>query len=114
MGKPLHLNPKKSIFSRERLGKGVAGLNVALSRGAVLEARKRKAPGEVRAATIAVAKGLQKDVIAKNHSVIAFLKHHKYVIVDGAGKITGTNVPRVLGIGRIRLESKKILNQKYE
>ena len=65
----------------------------------------------VRIATKIVGNALAKE--AKEDKVFGnWLKKYKYVIIDSRGNITGTNLPRILGIGRIRLSTKKILEEK--
>ncbi len=66
----------------------------------------------IKEANHLVAKGLAKEA-QKNEKLMGLLKTHRYVIVDRKGDIYGTKRKRFLGIGRIRLESQKILDGSY-
>ncbi len=68
---------------------------------------------KVKEATKRVQKVLV-DEAQENPDLVKFLKKYKYVIIDRNGNIAGTNMPRLLGIGRIRLSAKKIIEGKYE
>ncbi len=69
-------------------------------------------PG-IRKATQLVGSSLS-SLAKKNAELRAFLNAHRYVYVNGKGQIVGTNMPRLIpGVGRIRLESKKILARDY-
>lgn len=42
-------------------------------------------------------------------SLLDFLYRHKYVFVDKSGRLTGTNMPRVFGVGRMRISTADVL-----
>ncbi len=68
----------------------------------------------IRKATEEVGKVLSKEY--KNNSnqeLIDIVNNHKYVFVDRKGVVVGTNMPRIAGIGRLRLDCKKIKSEKY-
>ena len=67
----------------------------------------------VRQATYNVGAELHKES-KQNPEMMKFLKQHKYVIIDRKGRIAGTNFKRILGFGRLRMETKKIIDGKYE
>ncbi|MFH1664337.1 MAG: hypothetical protein ABH986_06070 [archaeon] len=65
----------------------------------------------VRESTRYLKKKLKEEVRA-NAELKTFLKDYKYVFVDKKGRLAGTNFPRiagVLGIGRIRIKTKDIV-----
>ncbi len=64
-------------------------------------------------ATKNVGVALQKE-LEHSTELRDFLGTHHYVYVDRKGNLVGTNRGRILGIGRIRLESHKILTGKYK
>ena len=66
----------------------------------------------VREATHLVWKGLL-EAAEENRDLKSLLKRWPYVIVDKEGNIVGTNRQRFLKIGRVRLETNKILTGKY-
>ncbi|MFH0970281.1 MAG: hypothetical protein V1776_02355 [Candidatus Diapherotrites archaeon] len=67
----------------------------------------------VRKATQEVGKRLGQESM-HNTELKAFLGKYKYVYVDRKGRIAGTNMPRLIpGVGRIRLQSNKILAGAY-
>ncbi|HLC92458.1 MAG TPA: hypothetical protein VJH23_02005 [archaeon] len=66
----------------------------------------------IHRATLLLGKALGEEA-QKNQPLVEFLKPWKYVFVDSTGMIAGTNRPRIAGIGRLRLETKKILEGKY-
>jgi len=68
---------------------------------------------EVKKATNLLGVALAKET-KKNSQLRDFLLQYRYVIIDGKGNIKGTNSERFLKIGRIRLESKKILAGEYK
>lgn len=41
------------------------------------------------------------------------LETHRYVFIDGEGHVVGTNHNRILGVGRMRLDSRKVLSGEY-
>ncbi len=67
---------------------------------------------EVARATHLVGKGLAQEAI-QNKKLNKLLNHYKYVIVNKKGSIVGTNRKRFLGIGRLRLDNKKIVLGEY-
>lgn len=44
-----------------------------------------------------------------SNPLIAFLYRYKYAYVDKHGHLTGTNVPRIMGIGRMRIATSDVL-----
>lgn len=67
---------------------------------------------KVKTATLALGKTLSKEA-KQNDDLRFFLGKYRYVIVNRNGLIKGTNRPRIYGIGRYRLESKKIIKGEY-
>jgi len=63
---------------------------------------------EVREATKEVRTGLAEEA-KQNEPLRRFLGEHRYVIINGSGRIVGTDAQRPLGIGYIRLETGHIL-----
>ncbi|MDD3160284.1 MAG: hypothetical protein PHQ98_04910 [Candidatus ainarchaeum sp.] len=49
----------------------------------------------------------------KNEKFKQQISSKKYLFINNSGEIVLTNQPRILGIGRLRLETKKILNRAY-
>ncbi|MFA6064979.1 MAG: hypothetical protein WCW44_00920 [archaeon] len=52
--------------------------------------------------------------LAENEELLKIVKQHKYLFIDKKGGIVATNRPRILGIGRMRLDSQKILDGTYQ
>ena len=67
----------------------------------------------VRKATKLVGEGLFEEA-QKSKILTKELLSKKYVYVDKYGEIILTNRPRVLGIGRIRLDTRKIISGEYD
>jgi hypothetical protein len=69
---------------------------------------------KIKQATHLIGTGLAKEA-QTNNKLRELLKNNRYVIIDRRGDIRGTNRSQkcTLGIGRIRLESKKILEEEY-
>ncbi|MDD5162975.1 MAG: hypothetical protein PHD95_02090 [Candidatus ainarchaeum sp.] len=67
----------------------------------------------IRSATKFVGKELSKEAL-QNQDLKTFLQSYKFVIIDRKGRIRGTDQKQVLqGVGRIRLETSRILNNWY-
>ena len=69
--------------------------------------------GNVRQATHNVGAALHKAV-RSNGELREFLARHKYIFIDRKGRVVGTNTKGILGAGRMRLETMKILKGEYE
>jgi hypothetical protein len=72
-----------------------------------------KGSQKVREATKLMGKGIYQEA-RRSQLLRDALMSTKYVYVNKDGKVVFTNRPRILGIGRIRLETKKILNGEYK
>jgi len=109
-GASLHTSLSKNYSFVER----VAFIpTVAATTGGIMGVARYAASGkEVKKATKLVGKGLA-QVAKQNKYLRDLLGNYSYVIVDRKGNIKGTNSKRVLGIGRLRLESNKILTENY-
>ena len=94
--------------------KGVAiiALNAAAFGGTKAGLKFFQESKQVRMATDLVGSALGREA-RKNSQVRDALKSKRYVIVDVKGNIKLTNIPRVMGIGRIRLSTREILKEKY-
>jgi len=57
-----------------------------------------------------VARGLKEEA-GQNPQLREFLGQHRYVFVDINGGLVGTNQSRILGLGRIRLETAALLGK---
>jgi hypothetical protein len=93
----------------------VAGITAAFAyaagAGGIHLANNRK----VREATRNVGRELGRRIQEsdkKGNQIHNFLQKYRYVYINRKGELVGTNRPRILA-GRMRLESKKILNQEY-
>jgi len=53
------------------------------------------------------------DEANKNRQFRNFLENCEYIIIDNKGRIAATNKKMFLGIGRIRLDTRKILEGQY-
>lgn len=91
---------------------GLAGaFQAALGAGGAHLANNRK----VREATKNVGKELGERIQKTDelgNDLYGFLKKFTYVYINKKGEIVGTNRPRIL-VGRMRLESRKIIAEKY-
>lgn len=67
---------------------------------------------QVQRATELVGRALGREA-KTNPQVRTALESKRFVIIDGKGIIKLTNVPRVAGIGRIRLTTSEILKGNY-
>ena len=68
---------------------------------------------KVKKATMVVGHALGKEA-KKNSSLKDFLIQYPFVIIDAQGNIRGVYRKRFLKVGRIRLESEKILAGEYK
>lgn len=66
----------------------------------------------MREATRLVGSALHEEA-KKDSELMKQLASKRFVIVDSKGTLKLTNLPQVMGIGRIRLSTKKILAGKY-
>ena len=95
------------VMTRENLAiAGAAGAGL----GAVGRLLMR---GNVRQATHNVGAALHKAA-RSNGELREFLARHKYIFIDRKGRVVGTNTKGILGAGRMRLETIKILKGEYE
>ena len=92
------------------IGKGLlrAAATSAIAAGAGFAAGYAHGNAEVRKATVSVGQILRKEA-RTNTELRGLFESHKYVYVDGKGNIAGTNMPRILLAGRLRLKSSDIL-----
>lgn len=67
---------------------------------------------DIRNCTTAVGQALGKEA-KKNKELRDFLGETKYVFIDKKGNLIATNRKRFFGVGRLRLETKKILAGEY-
>ncbi|MFH0715063.1 MAG: hypothetical protein V1977_04890 [Candidatus Diapherotrites archaeon] len=67
---------------------------------------------KVNKATKLVGRGIGEEA-QKNQNLYAFLKKHRYVYIDKKGRVIGTNRGRILWMGRMRLDTRKILLNEY-
>ncbi|MDD3159521.1 MAG: hypothetical protein PHQ98_00965 [Candidatus ainarchaeum sp.] len=51
-----------------------------------------------------------KKEVKSNKNLETFLKKYNYIIITYKGKIAGTNMPRILGIGKRRIKTSELLN----
>ncbi len=80
----------------------------AIGAGVALKQKR----GLVKQATTEFARILKLEIRTRNPDakiVVDFLKKHKYIFIDKYGRLAGTSVPNVFGIGRIRIKSSDIL-----
>jgi len=102
----------RGVFGRPGIGKTelmTAGLLAAIN----AIGSEAFMAGNIRKATYKVGAALFDDA-STNKVVREFLESFRYVIIDGKGRVAGTNRKRILGIGRIRLDTKKILDGHYK
>lgn len=59
-----------------------------------------------------VGKGLYYEA-RKNPELKSFLEKYRFVYIDPKGRIVGTNRNRILGIGYLRLVTRRILSKRY-
>ena len=106
------VNMLRGIFSHEMPVAGVAG--AAIAAGIVSTASASLLMNSsIRRATLRAGVALRQEAL-DNRELREFLQPYKYVIIDRKGRIKGTNRKRMLGMGRLRLGTKKILNGKYK
>jgi len=84
----------------------------AIGRVAGAAARSLTYAKRIRRATRMVGEGMAQELKSNPNSPLReLLKNYRYVVVDRHGNVKGTNRKRVLAIGRVRLESKKIFEK---
>jgi hypothetical protein len=66
----------------------------------------------IKEATLSVGRAIQLE-LKSDSALRAFVGGVKYVYVDRQGRLVGTDMPRLFGIGRMRLSTQKIWNDKY-
>jgi len=102
------------IFRNPSFAQGVTRLTLLPATGAIIGATAAYSSNTrlVRDATMLIGKGLYEEA-KSNNALHEKLSSKFFVYVNKKGEVKLTNLPRVAGIGYVRLSTKKILQGKY-
>lgn len=95
-----------------RAGVAIIGANALAFGGTKAGIKFFQESKQVKKATTLVGRALEREA-RKNQQIRNALESKRFVIVDGKGNIKLTNIPRIAGIGRIRLSTREILKGNY-
>ena len=110
---------KKLVMENPAISERVKGLSAKAAAGIIFSAlitsyftNYQKSKNKIKKCTIHIGSVLGEEA-KRSTKLMGFLTQHKYVLIDGEGELLGTSTGRVLGIGRVRLECRKILSGEY-